>query len=154
MATDNPAGKATSVSQQTFLRGKVIKRRLPAMERGTADASHLKRLLLPQGELAQVYDGPEGMQYIAMVELRAGAIRGNHFHRIKQEWMYVFSGSVRLTVSELDNSARETVLLEAGDLVFIPAGIAHAIRTIEPGQALEFAAARFDAADVHPFPLD
>jgi quercetin dioxygenase-like cupin family protein len=138
-----------------YLDGQVRKWTLPVFEGApSGDVERLKRLLLPQGELAQVYDGPEGIQYIAMAELRADAVRGNHYHKIKQEWLYIFAGAVRLSVAELNLRVRETLTLQAGDLVFIPAGIAHAIRTIHPGQALEFAQARFDAADVYRFVLE
>jgi quercetin dioxygenase-like cupin family protein len=141
--------------ESTFLGGKVLKRTLPVIQGvPSGETVRVKRLLLPQGELAQVFDGPEGMQYLALVELRAGATRGNHYHKVKQEWLYIFQGEVVLTVAELDSPAREQIPLRAGDLAFIPAGTAHAIRTVHPGQALEFAVARFDAADVYPFRLD
>ena len=146
---------ANRVQEASFLGGRVLRQTLPAIQGAPlADVSRLKRLLLPQGELAQVHDGPEGMHYIALVELRADAVRGNHFHRVKQEWLYIFQGEARLTVALVDSSERETIALRAGDLAFIPPGIAHAIRTLQPGLGLEFAATRFDAADVHPFRLE
>jgi len=40
--------------------------------------------------------------------------------------------------------ARASVALRAGDLAVIRTGIAHALRTVEPGQAIEFSIARFD----------
>lgn len=113
----------------------------------------LKRLQLPQGELAQIHDGPDGMRYIAFVELRAGAVRGNHFHKVKQEWFYVCQGEVLLKVGDPASDARETIPVRAGDLVFIPPGVAHSISTVRPGHALEFAPTQFDASDSQPFTL-
>ena len=43
--------------------------------------------------------------------------------------------------------------IESGDLIFIPTEIAHALQIAEPGQAIEFSKARFDATDIHRFQL-
>jgi hypothetical protein len=65
----------------------------------------------------------------------------------------VIRGEVLLSVADIDSQARASVALRAGDLAVIRTGIAHAIRTMEPGQAIEFSIARFDPADIHRFPL-
>jgi uncharacterized cupin superfamily protein len=117
------------------------------------DAPVLKRLLLPQGELAQFYDAEEGVRYMAFIELLPGQVRGNHYHKVKEELVYVIRGEVLLSVADIDSKAHASLALRAGDLAVIRTGIAHAIRTVEPGQAIEFAIARFDAADIHRFPL-
>lgn len=140
--------------ESRFLAGKVAKRSLPAV-RGPSgpDTPSVKRLFLPQGELAQFYDGDEPVRYIAFIELLAGTVRGNHYHKVKEEWLYVIQGQVRLELHDLGNAVRDSVLLEAGDLAIIPTGIAHALRVITPGQAVEFSPARFDPADIYRFPL-
>jgi quercetin dioxygenase-like cupin family protein len=106
-------------------------------------------LLLPQGELAQFYDANDGMRYIAFIELLPGTVRGNHYHRIKEEWIYLMQGEVLLIVEDLDSKTRASVPLRAGDLVLIPTGIAHALQVGAPGQAIEFSPARFDPLDIH-----
>ncbi len=105
--------------------------------------------MLPQGELAQFYDGDEGIRYIAQIELQAGSVRGNHYHKIKQEWIYMMSGEVMLLVEDLETKARENVLLLAGDLVFIQTGVVHALQVTKSGQAIEFSTSRFDPADIY-----
>jgi hypothetical protein len=58
----------------SFLNGKVLKRSLPELHLPLGpDAPVLKRLMLPQGELAQFYDAEEGIRYLAFIELRPGA---------------------------------------------------------------------------------
>jgi uncharacterized RmlC-like cupin family protein len=138
------------MAESSFLAGKVRKRSLPVV-RGpsSADTPAMKRLLLPQGELAQFYDGPEGMRYMAVIELRAGNTRGNHYHQVKEELVYVVDGEVLLVVEDLDTEARASVPLSTGDLVFIPTRIAHALQVVRPGLAIEFSAARFDPADIY-----
>ncbi|SRR6266542_5713060 len=137
-----------------FLNGKVRKQSLPEFELPVAaDAPTVKRLLLPQGELAQFYDANEGMRYLAFIELRAGSVRGNHFHKVKEEWVYMIRGEVLLIVEDVESKAREFVPLRAGDLAVIRTEIAHVLQVLEAGQAVEFSTARFDPLDIHRFPL-
>jgi len=140
--------------ESTVLDGRVAKWSLPALELPLGpDAPALKRLRLPQGELAQFYDADEGIRYLAFIELLPGQVRGNHYHRVKEELLYVIRGEVVLCVADIESKARADVTLRAGDLAVIRTRIAHALRTVEAGQAIEFSPARFDAADIHPFLL-
>ena len=140
--------------ESTFLNGKVLKRSLPLLQLPLGpDAPALKRLLLPQGELAQFYDAEQGVRYMAFIELLPGQVRGNHYHKVKEELVYMIRGEVLLSVADIDSQARASVALRAGDVAVIRTGIAHAIRAVEPGQAIEFSIARFDPADIHRFPL-
>ena len=140
--------------ETTLLNGKVLKRSLPTLQLPLgSDTPTLKRLLLPQGELAQIYDAEEGIRYMAFIGLLAGQVRGNHYHEVKEELVYVMRGEVLLSVADVDSQARASVTLRTGDLSMIRTGIAHAYRTVEAGQAIEFSVARFDPADIHPFPL-
>ncbi len=137
-----------------YLAGKVVKRSLPVISgRPGPDAPVLKRLLLAQGELAQVHDADEEIRYMAVIEARAGCVRGNHYHKIKQERIYVLRGELRVVVEEVATRARASVPLERGDLLLIPTGVAHALQTVQPGEAIEFGQVRFDAADIYPYPL-
>jgi mannose-6-phosphate isomerase-like protein (cupin superfamily) len=137
-----------------LLNGKVLKQALPLFQLPLGPAAPtLKRLLLPQGELAQFYDADEGMRYLAFIELLAGQVRGNHYHKVKEELVYIIRGEVWLSVADVNSQERASVVLQAGDLVVIRTGIAHAIRTVESGQAVEFSIARFDPADIHRYPL-
>ena len=139
----------------TFLGGKVLKRTLPVIPSPSGpEAPVLKRLLLPQGELAQFYDADEPMRYLAFIELRAGSVRGNHYHNIKEEWIYLIEGEVLLTLEDLRTKERESFRIGAGDLIFISTGVAHALRIAESGQAIEFSKSRFDPTDIHRFALD
>jgi quercetin dioxygenase-like cupin family protein len=140
--------------RSVFLRGKVRVFSLPVIKgppRGTAP--RLKRLKLPQGELAQVHDGEPGIQYVALIVFRPRKTRGNHFHKFKVEYVYVIRGQVKLVVEEVTSKARATVKLRQGDQVVISTGVAHALRPLTAGQALEFSPAPFDQADSYAYPL-
>lgn len=138
------------MSEITLLGGKVTKRALAIVHPPSVpESGTLKRLLLPQGELAQFYDGEDGIRYIAQIELQAGSVRGNHYHKVKEEWVYLITGEVNLILQDLESKARENVLLAAGDLVFIKTGVVHALQVMKSGQAIEFSTARFDPADIY-----
>jgi Cupin domain len=135
-----------------YLGGQVRKQILPLFESSPGQTGPpLKRLLLPQGELAQLLDGDHPIRYLAFVELREGAVRGNHFHQIKQEQIYVIRGRALLSVEAPDSKAKDAAPLEEGDLVFISAGVAHRLDVIEAGQAVEFSEERFDPSDIHSY---
>ena len=142
------------MSESTSLNGKVFKRSLPVVEpQNAAGSPTLKRLLLPQGELAQFFDGEEPIRYLAYIELRSGSARGNHFHKVKAEWIYLLSGEAMLLLEDIETKEQGIVSLKVGDLAFVQTGIAHAIQVIQPGQAIEFSNARFDAQDIYRYPI-
>lgn len=142
----------TQTQPETLLDGKVTRIALPCFKPGEIGSNvPAKRLLLPQGELAQVLsgtnDGP--MRYLAVIKLLPGCIRGNHYHKTKTEWVYLVEGRVRLGVSQGIGS--EPIFLEVspGDLVFISPQIYHAFNPLTGGLAIEFSDVAFDAADVY-----
>lgn len=143
------------MNHSSFLSSKVLKWSLPTLNLPiSADAPPLKRLLLAQGELAQIYDAEEGLRYLAFIELRPGTVRGNHYHDVKEEWLYLARGSLRLTVHDMSSKERVGIELRAGDLVFISTGVAHALRVLESGEAVEYSVARFNPNDIHSFALE
>ncbi|HEY5910297.1 MAG TPA: cupin domain-containing protein [Verrucomicrobiae bacterium] len=137
------------------MNGKVLKRSLPVIAGPPPpDAPMLKRLRLRQGELAHFWNGEEPIHYIAFLELRDGAIRGNHYHRHKREFVYVISGELLLSVADTESSQRDSLILRAGDLGSIDTGIAHRYQVNQPGQAVEFSTVTFNPADLYPWQFD
>ncbi|MHC1768495.1 MAG: cupin domain-containing protein [Verrucomicrobiia bacterium] len=138
----------------TALSGKITRCTLPAFDKPQGpDAPRLKRLLLPQGELAQMHDGDEPILYLAFIELRDGTVRGNHFHKSKKEYVYMLEGEVLLVAEDIESKTRETLRLEAGQLAVILPGVAHAMQVVKPGGAIEYSPARFDAEDTYRYPV-
>lgn len=112
-----------------------------------------KRLLLAQGELAQFHDGEEGIRYLAAIQLVSGTARGNHYHRRKQEWVYLIAGAIQLVVEDVETKIRETFPMVTGDLVYISPGVAHTFVVQKKGLAVEFSPVRFDPADTARYTL-
>ncbi len=140
------------MTESKFLAGKVCKWTLPVVEKPPGPYK-LKRLLLPQGELANIYDADEGIHFLTFLELRADSIRGNHYHKAKEEFVYVIRGGVSLDVEDIDSKERDLIPLQSGDIALIQPGVAHALRTTEAGQALEFSRQRFDPQDTYRYQL-
>ncbi len=143
-----------AMTENSFFGGRVLKWSLPQVHPGSgADEPVLKRLMLPQGELAQVYDSDEGIRYIAYIELRAESVRGNHYHKVKKEYVYMVSGTVSLVLEDVSSNERQSCDIKQGDLVLIQRGIVHALQVTQSGQAVEFSPNRFDAADIYRLKL-
>ena len=142
------------MSETTILNGRGRKQSLPVVEpQNAAGSPTLKRLLLPQGELAQFFDGDEAIRYLAYIELRSGSARGNHFHKVKEEWIYLLSGEAMLLLEDIETKEQGILPLKVGDVAFVQTGIAHAIQVVQSGQAIEFSSARFDAQDIYKYPI-
>ena len=139
---------------QSLLQGGVVLHRLPAIPVSEASGSpQRKRLLLPAGELAQLTADGTAFRYLACLELREGTERGNHLHRRKQEAFYLLSGAVTLFAQDPQQEDRVEIPLQAGDLVFIAPGIAHGLRVLQSGFAVEFSPEPFDPADTERHPV-
>ncbi len=120
--------------------GRVVHHRLPAVLPGPgSEALERKRLQLPKGALEVFHNSPEGIRYIAHLEMKAGVDRGHHVHQRKDESFYLISGHVTIGVEALDTGERHLLDVRPGDLVEIRPGIAHAVRVHEGGHAVEFA---------------
>jgi hypothetical protein len=142
------------MAEISLLSGKVRKQALPTLGHGSSThAILLKRLLLAQGELAQFHDSDIPIHYLACIELRAGQVRGNHYHEIKEERIYVMQGALDLVLEDIDSRRREILPLQTGDLAVIQPRVAHALQMSQPGWAVEFSVARFDPADTHRYAL-
>lgn len=143
-------------SREAVLGGRVVRDRLPVYEGRPAPGAvlpDLKRLLLPQGELAQIHNGGSAIRYLAWIALQDGGVRGNHVHRRKDESIYLIAGGLRLVVEDPGTGERAELMLKAGDRVHIPPGIAHALQPVGDGHALEFAPDPLDPTDTFPHRL-
>jgi quercetin dioxygenase-like cupin family protein len=106
------------------------------------------RIVTPAGELAQIVNG-EAYRYLAFLEFHPdpNAPRGNHFHAVKTEHLYIVDGLVRATYRDLDTDETAEVELVAGDLVIVRPRCAHAYVALEHSHAVEFSPLDYDPAD-------
>jgi mannose-6-phosphate isomerase-like protein (cupin superfamily) len=68
-----------------------------------------------------------------------------HFHKIKDEVMYVQSGSIRIHYGYDENISKSKIVdLNAGDSFHIPTGLIHRITAHEDSDIFEFSTQHFD----------
>jgi oxalate decarboxylase len=70
----------------------------------------------------------------ALLKLQRSALRELHWHPNADEWQYILSGKIRLTIFASHGLAT-TVELEAGDVGFAPMGYGHSLENIGDGSA-------------------
>jgi oxalate decarboxylase len=70
----------------------------------------------------------------ALLNLDRGALRDLHWHPNADEWQYILSGKIRLTVFASHGLAK-TVELAAGDIGFAPMGYGHSLENVGDGPA-------------------
>ena len=91
----------------------------------------LRREHVPEGRFGQVY----------VFTGSPGSVKGNHYHARKTEWFCVISGQGELILCDRESLHRECIML-TGDrpvVVTIPAGVAHAIRTVSDTEMIVLA---------------
>ena len=102
-----------------------------------------KRLFLEKGELAEIYDGEEPIRHIAYIEFINGKARGGHYHT-RPEFFYIIKGEIALKVVDVATGETAKIKVKAGDLISLQPKIAHVLKSIGPGQAIEFSNKRFN----------
>lgn len=65
-----------------------------------------------------------------IITTRAGAIRGNHYHKDTYQYLYMIEGRMRLTTRVAGGPIESTILVK-GDVVLSGPNEHHAMRTIE-----------------------
>lgn len=105
--------------------------------------------------MAQLVSG-ESFRYLAYLEFvhQPHVVRGNHYHRVKDEHLYVLVGRLRCLCQDVASGERAVYEVAAGDLMRIQPGCAHVLVPLEYTQALEFAPQPYDPADAYPYSLE
>lgn len=70
------------------------------------------------------------IRHVGLIGSKAGAVRGNHFHRQADQYAYVVQGRVRYYEREPGRDV-DVADLETGDLVCTRAGVAHTLQFLE-----------------------
>lgn len=100
-------------------------------------------LRLPQpyvddrGAIHPILDRP--VSSCVYITCTPGAIRGNHYHREDWHYSYVITGEMRYFSRPAGSSAEPTLtLVQAGQMIFTPPGVEHAMSFLEPSTFLAF----------------
>lgn len=86
-----------------------------------------------RGDITKIIDdGKTVLKSVLIITSKKGSIRANHYHKKDTHYVYLLSGKMEYTEQPVSGpNKKESVIVEAGDLVYTPAGVAHAMRFLE-----------------------
>jgi len=84
-------------------------------------------------------DEPFNCVHSYLVSIEPDKIRAKHYHNKKEEWLCICSGKIELILEDIKIKKRETLILDSDsenyDIIYIPSGVAHAVRNIGKNKA-------------------
>ena len=87
-----------------------------------------------RGEIIKVLDdGKTVIRSVLLLTCKKGSIRANHYHKKDSHFSYLLSGRMEYTEQPVDSSGnpkgnKETIILEAGDMVYSAPMVTHAMK--------------------------
>mgnify|MGYP000044883371 CR=1 FL=1 len=72
-----------------------------------------------------------GYKQVNVIHSKAGAIRGNHYHKCNKEAFYVIKGTFLLKLSTLQGDISESYSMKEGTFFEIPENITHSFEFME-----------------------
>lgn len=79
----------------------------------------------------------ETVNAVTLVTFRAGAVRGNHYHKHTVQWNYLMSGSIKLLSQTGDDPVAE-IFMRPGDFVITAENERHALVALEDSELMVF----------------
>lgn len=110
------------------------------------DINGVKRWRDDRGECAQL-TSDELPIHIAVLEIKEGTIRGDHYHKIAEEIFYIIYGTIILTVWDIRTRTYETYVLHDGDKVCIPPLYVHRFFSLKDTLIVEYSLTPYNKND-------
>jgi len=92
----------------------------------------------------------EPINFITILYMAPGSVKGNHFHKKKIEHITVLRGEVQVRLKDLGSGQEKVIPLQIGQTITIFPNVAHALQAIDDVQFLEVSPQSFDPADIFP----
>ena len=78
------------------------------------------------------------LKHVGMITTEEKVVRGNHYHKKSNQYTYILSGSFEILLAPSDQPANvKKVVVRAGEMVSIPAGVIHQFKAIERSVMIE-----------------
>ncbi|MDF2867369.1 MAG: hypothetical protein K0S11_839 [Gammaproteobacteria bacterium] len=122
--------------------------KLPELNPKTSPMPQLGSLTNSKGKTVLLSNHASYETVILLEFLPNGELRGNHYHQHKQELLYIIEGKLTgyFWLPE-DTTTLQKFTFTPGELITVPANIAHAYQAVEKTLVLELSTTRFDPAD-------
>jgi mannose-6-phosphate isomerase-like protein (cupin superfamily) len=123
---------------------KVTVEKLPS----TKEIPGAKRWEEERGECAQIaYQ--EAIHHVAVLEIRKGYSRGEHYHEKKEEIFYVFRGKIKASLIDMDTLQKEEKILEKGNKIRVKPRCGHRLHGLEDSLVIEYSPQVYDKEDTY-----
>ena len=83
-----------------------------------------------RGEILGLLQGRE-LRELNHIRSRAGTVRGGHYHQQTNEYFFILTGSVEVTLEDPAKGLRETFTARPGEIFQIEPGETHTFRMLE-----------------------
>ena len=93
----------------------------------------------PRGAITRVLDDGVSIKSILLISSIAGSVRANHYHKKDSHYSYMLSGKAEWHEKPIDGGTEEVEILNAGDMVYTPPLMHHAVKFLEDSVFLAFA---------------
>ena len=128
---------------------KVIIEELP----DTKEVPGAKRWEEERGEFVQV-SYQEQIYHVAAFEIKKGYTRGNHYHEKKEEIFYIFRGSIKALLMDMDTLQKEERILKKGNKIRVKPRCGHLFYGLEDTLIIEYSPQIYDKEDSRSVKLD
>jgi len=83
-----------------------------------------------RGEISDLLNNP--INHVGLITTKAGAVRGEHYHKLSTQYSYILSGKFEVLIARVDNPKQiKKIILNAGEIVTISPRTIHKFRAIE-----------------------
>jgi len=102
-----------------------------------------------RGHLSHLIPDDVAIRGILLLTSKKGAVRANHYHKTDSHFSYLYSGKMQYFWKDLKkkNSRRKSVIVKAGEMVYTPPKMAHAMKFLEDSVFFAFATKPRDQKD-------
>lgn len=95
----------------------------------------IKKIVDERGEVIKIMSANKigwPAKDVIVASIQSGAIRGNHYHKKKEEIYVVISGKVRATLLDLKTGKRKILMFDGKKrkMLIIPPYIAHSVKNV------------------------
>ena len=100
----------------------------------------------PKGWGREIWIANNDLYCGKILQIRKGKKCSLHFHKLKTESFYLYSGRLIVRVKEsAEASLIEEFELGPGDCMDVPPGLVHQMEAVEDAELIEFSTRHFDA---------
>jgi dTDP-4-dehydrorhamnose reductase len=103
-----------------------------------------------RGRLMGVFQGLK-WEEINYVESVKGSVRGNHYHKVTREGIFIIDGKIRIILVDLAKSSKRTFVAKAGDVLLINPNTVHTFKMLSKSRWINLLSQPFDSGnkDIH-----